>query len=184
MKLRVLVLVAAGALSAAGCGSATPEEKFAGVQKTLMASVSDLAKVPTAKADSEPYIAGRIAVFNKAKIASKERDADGKAFFMTPLYYRELGEAYAEKPEDVGTVAIVNCDSLQKGVYTSQDGKQYPAEVEDCELTLIDRAGQKVILVRKFEKTPSDERRAYGNGVIRETSQDEVVQFLKGLPRK
>lgn len=184
MKLKLVAVVTLSAILAIGCGEITPEEKFAGVQKTLMGSVTDLTTVPVAKAEGEPYIVGKIAVFNKGKIASKDKDADGRSFFMTPLYYRELEQTYASKAEEVGTVAIVSCDTVQKGVYTGQDGKQYPAEVEDCELTLIDRPAQKVILNKKFEKQPSNERRVYGNSVVRETAQEEVAQYLKTLPKK
>lgn len=42
----------------------------------------------------EPYITGKIAVFNLAKIAAKERGANGKAFFMTALHFREIEEIY------------------------------------------------------------------------------------------
>jgi hypothetical protein len=166
------------------------EEKFAAMQKRLMTAVSDLTKIPAhTETASEPYINGKIAVFNKAKIAvmkgsAQKPDAEGKTYFMTPLYFREMEENYAASPEEVGTVAVVNCDALTKGVYKSEDGREFPAEVEDCELTMVDRSKQAVILKRKFEKAPSQERRAYGNSVVRQSAQEDVLQFLKGLPRK
>jgi len=42
-------------------------------------------------------------------------------------------------------VALVNCQTSQKGVYKAADGKELPALVEDCEVTLIDRSKDSVI---------------------------------------
>jgi hypothetical protein len=194
IRMRKIKILAAGLCLLtllAGCDSRyAAEEKFASIQKKLMPSVAELTKIPTrVEAASEPYISGKIAVFNKAKIAvmkgsAQQPDAEGKTYFMTPLYFREMEENYAAAPEEVGTVVVVNCDALSKGVYKTDDGKEFPAEVEDCELIMVDRAKEVVILKRKFEKAPSEERRAYGNSVVRQSAQEDVLQFLKGLPRK
>lgn len=168
----------------AGCET-TPEENFAAVQKKLMPAADEMTKAPAQNETAdEPYIAGKIAVYSKAKIASKQRDSDGKAFFMTPLYFREMEEIYANSPEEVGMVAVVDCDTVEKGVYKTDDGREMPAEVEDCELTLIDRTKNKVILKKFFEKSPDAESRVYGNSINRQTASIDVAQFLKDLPRR
>ena len=76
------------------------------------------------------------------------------------------------------------CLTTQKGVYKSDDGKEYAAMVEDCELTMIDRPKEAVIFKKQFETTPSDERRAIGNSISKQSSQTEIATFLKGLPKK
>ncbi len=183
-RLIKIVAVKMFILCLTGCET-TVEEKFAAAQKRLMPAADDLTRAePMGEVAGDPYIKGKIAVFNRAEIATKQSGADGKAFFMTPLYFRELEEIYAAEPNEVGTVAIVDCEKIEKGVYRSDDGREMPAEVEDCVLRLIDRTENVTIFERKFEKDPSDERYAYGNSIVRQSSEEDIVQYLKGLPRK
>ena len=164
------------------------EEKFSEARKKLMAAAGDLTKIPArVEPTGEPSIKGKIAVFNKGRAAvhKSELKGDGAAdYYMNPLYFREMGETYAAAPEEVGTAAVVECRTQQKGVYKTEDGRELPATVEDCELTLIDRTTPAVVFRRKFEKAPSPERKAVGNTVATQSAQEDVSQFLKVLPRR
>ena len=185
-KIKRLAMVALF-LSAwlSGCDSERyrAEEKFAAVQKKLMVSVNDLTKIPPqVELVNEPYIKGKIAVFRA--LEKKGNNVKDKTYFMEIFYFREMEESYAAAPEEVGTVALLDCQMRQKGVYKTDDGKEYPAQVEDCELTMIDRSKPAVIFKKMFEKTPSEERRAIGNSVLRQSAGEDILQFLKGLPRK
>ncbi len=162
------------------CDSRYSEEaKFDEIQKKLMA-VPDLTKIPAStQITNEPYLNGKIAVFQ-----SLQKGDIPLTYFMQPSYYREMQDKYATTPEEVGTVALIDCKVLQKGVYKTEDGKEYPAMVEDCNLTLIDRSKQAVIFKKAFEKTPAQDRSTRGDFVVTQTSQDEILAFLKGLPKK
>ena len=168
-----------------GCDSEryAAEEKFAAVQKKLMASVNDLTRLPpNVELDNEPYIKGKIAVFETRE--NSGNNFKDKTYFMQIYYFREMEESYAAAPEEVGTVALLDCRMVKKGVYKTADGREYPAETIDCELTMIDRAKPAVIFKKKFEKTPSEESKAYGNSMQQQGSGEDILQFLKGLPRK
>lgn len=187
MKKSVRLAAAAVFMSAwlSGCGDSEryrAEEKFGPINKKMMAAAGDLTSVP-AKTElaAEPYVKGKIAVFQAR--GSKGAAAKDNTYFMEIYHFRELEEFYAASPEEVGTVALMHCKTTQKGVYKTDDGKEYPAEAEDCELTVVDRSKAAVVFKKMFEKTPSQERKAYGNSMMRESAQTEVLQFLKGLPR-
>ena len=183
VRLTAAALFVSACLS--GCGDSeryAAEEKFGPINKKMMASVGDLTAVP-AKTElvAEPYVKGKIAVFQA--MGSKGSAAKDNTYFSQIGYFRELEEFYATTPEEVGTVALMHCKTTQKGVYKTDDGKEFPAEAEDCELTMVDRSKAAVVFKRMFEKAPSRERKAYGNSMTRESAQTEVLQFLKGLPR-
>lgn len=173
------------AICFSGCRSQSPDEKFEGIKDKLMASASDLTKVPAqTELTDQPYIKGKIAVFQALDAVQMGGTGVNKVYVLQNLYYRDMPEIYAAAPEEVGTVALLNCQTVKKGVYKTNSGSEYPAEVEDCDLTLIDRSKPAVIYKKKFEKEPSDERRVTGNFVGRQSSQEDVSQFLKTLPRK
>jgi len=187
MKKSVCLAAAALFMSAwlSGCGDSerySAEEKFGPINKKLMASAGDLTAVP-AKTElaAEPYVKGKIAVFQA--LGSKGSAAKDNTYFTQLAHYRELSEFYAATPEEVGTVALLHCKTTQKGVYKTDDGKEFPAEAEDCELTMVDRSKAAVVYKKMFEKAPSQERKAYGNSMVRESAQTDILQFLKGLPR-
>jgi len=190
-KIKTLTAIFLLSIGLVGCDvnfdkSINEQEKFAEVEKKLMAAVSDLTKIPTrVEVAAEPYIKGKIAVFqvleDKGKYVRVKKD---KIYYMQSSYFRNLEEIYAAAPEEVGTVALVDCRTLQKGVYITEDGREMPAEVEDCELTLINRSISAVIFKKKFEKEPDDKQRVYANSVGRQTPLQDISQFLKNLPRK
>ncbi|HEX7176331.1 MAG TPA: hypothetical protein VF240_13795 [Pyrinomonadaceae bacterium] len=187
MKTSVRLAAAALFMSAclSGCGDSErykAEEKFGPINKKMMAAVGDLTAVP-AKTElvAEPYVKGKIAVFQAR--GSKGSAARDNTYFMQIDYFRELEAFYAATPEEVGTVALMHCKTTQKGTYKTDDGKEFPAEAEDCELTMVDRSKAAVVYKKLFEKTPSQERKAYGNTMVRESAQTDILQFLKGLPR-
>jgi hypothetical protein len=180
--MRTLAFLVFSFLLLSGCSTKTDEEKFQDVEKVLMASVSDLTRVPAkVELTADPYIQGKIAVFQALE---KKAAYESGVYLMQPLYYREMQDNYATKPEEVGTVALVNCKTAQKGVYKGDDGQEYPAMVEECELTLIDRPKDAVVFKKSFETTPSEQKRTYGNSVITQSSQSDIVEFLKSLPKR
>ena len=164
------------------CSAKSDEEKFQDAEKKLMASVHELTKVPSKlEPTSEPYIKGKIAVFQTLE---KKAAYETGVYLMQPSYFREMKDVYATMPEEVGTVASVDCKTVQKGLYKSDDGREYPATVEDCNLTMIDRSKSAVIFKKNFAKTPTEDRRVTGNFVVTQSAQSDVLEFLKGLPRK
>jgi len=165
------------------CQSATSdEERYQTVEKKLMASVSDLTKIPTkVELTNQPYIKGKIAVFQALE---KKAAYETGVYLMQPSYFREMKDNYATTPEEVGTVALVNCKTVQKGVYKSDNGREYPAMVEDCDLTMIDRSKAAVVFKKSFEKTPTEDRRVTGNFVVTQSAQSDVLEFLNSLPRR
>lgn len=184
-KINILaaIFLLTGALVSCDSERYSAEEKFAPIQKKLMASVGDLTRLPSREdAVSEPYISGKLAAFQK--LEKRGNYGADKNFFMQISHFRALEDVYAAAPEEVGTVALFECWTEKKGVYTTNDGKEFPAETEDCDLTMIDRKKDAVVYKRRFEKTPSEERRAYGNTMIRQSAQEDILQFLKGVPRK
>ncbi len=190
-KIKTLAAIFLLSIGLAGCDvnfekSVSEQEKFAEVEKKLMAAVSDLTKIPTrVEVAAEPYIKGKIAVFQVLEDKGKYvRDKKDKIYYMQSTSFRNLEEIYATAPEEIGTVALVDCRTLQKGVYITDDGREMPAEVEDCELTLIDRSLQAVIFKKKFEKEPDDKQRVYANSVGRQSASRDIEEFLKNLPRK
>jgi hypothetical protein len=155
------------------------EERFQIVQKRLLASVTDLTKIPSnTQLTDDPYLTGKVAVFQKGN------HIGGGAYSMTIAFFRNLKESYAATPEEVGTVVVLDCKTVQKGTYRTDDGQEFPATVEDCELTIIDRAKAAVVCKKSFEKTPQQDRKVVRNMVLAETAQTDVLQFLKSLPRR
>lgn len=186
--MRQSVRVAAALLfmsaSFAGCDSERyrAEEKFGTARKNLMASAGELTQVPAKTELSEqPSVKGKVAVFQKS--ALKSGPVGGGAYNMDIFYFRGLEDLYATTSEEVGTVALLNCKTTQKGTYKTADGKEYPADAEDCELTLIDRSKQAVVFKKMFEKTPSDDYKVVGNTILRQSAHQDILPFLKGLPR-
>ena len=183
IRLAAAVLLISALLS--GCGDSEryeAEARFSPAYKNLRAADKELTRVPEkTELSAQPYIKGKIAVFERSQL--KSSSVGGGAYNMTIFYFRELGDAYATTPEEAGTVALVNCKMTQKGVYKTPDGKEYPADVEDCELTMIDRAKEAVIFKKMFEKTPSEDRKVYGNSMAPQSAHPDIAQFLKGLPR-
>jgi hypothetical protein len=184
MREFTLALLCAVSLFAA-CDSARykDEEAFSDVNKKLMASANELTRIPTKlELSDQPTVAGKIAVFQ-----SREKGAVGikpGEYFMDIYYFREMKDNYATTPEEVGTVALVQCKTLQKGVYKADDGREFPAMVEECDLTMIDRKKEAVIFKKMFEKKPQEDRKFVGNSVLPQSAQTDIVEFLKSLPKK
>jgi hypothetical protein len=169
-----------------GCGDTEryrAEEQFGGIKKNLMASVKELTSVPAkVELSDQPSIKGKVAVFMRKQL--KSGPVNGGAYYMDIFYFRGLEEIYASKPEEVGTIALVDCKMTDKGIYRTEDGREFPAEVEDCELTMIDRSKAAIVFKKMFEKTPDAERKSYtGNSVLHQSTNLEILPFLKDLPR-
>ena len=153
------------------------EEQFTPIRKSLSAVEDKLTAIP-AKTELAPHpsIKGKIVVFNRKNKLGKYEQAN--------YYYRELIEIYATKPDEVGTVALLDCNETQKGFYKTAEGKEYPALVEDCGLTIIDHAKAAVIFRKLFEKTPAATQKVSKSGsVFSQSAFEDVTAFLKGLPR-
>lgn len=147
-----------------------------------MAAAGELTSVPAkSELSDQPYIKGKIAVFTRTKL--KSGYVRGGAYLQDIFYFRGLDDVYAATADEVGTVALLDCTTTDKGTYKTDDGKEYPAEVEDCELTMIDRSKAAVVFKKMFEKTPSEERIVSGTSVLRQTTHLDILPFLKRLPR-
>jgi hypothetical protein len=155
------------------------EDDFQIVQKRLMASVTELTQIPSdIQLTDEPYITGKLALFQRGD------HVGGSAYSTQMAHFRELKESYAATPEEVKTVVLLDCRMVQKGVYRTDDGQEFPATVEDCQLTMIDRSRAAVVYRKRFEKTPQQDRKVVRNMVLAESAQTDVLQFLKALPRR
>jgi hypothetical protein len=181
-RLAILALLASACLFGCNNERYRAEEQFGGVRKSLMAAVKELTSVPAKmELTDQPSIKGKIAVFTRTKL--KSGYVNGGAYATDIFYFQGLNEVYASKPEEVGTVALLDCQTTDKGVYQTEDGKEFPAEVEDCELTMIDRSKAAVVFKKMFVKDPSAERKTTGKSVLRQTTHLDILPFLKGLPR-
>jgi len=174
--IRIAAMAALLLTAIAGCEKNYREwqEEFASIRKNLSAVEDKLTAIP-AKTElaPQPYIRGKIVLFKKDKGGKYELAA-----------YQQLNEIYATKPDEVGTVALLDCVKIEKGVYKTSDGKEYPATVEDCALTIIDRAKAAVVFKKMFEKTPDATYKVSKSGSIyTQTALWDITDFLKGLPR-
>lgn len=183
IRLAAAALLVSASLS--GCGDTEryrAEEQFDVARKGLLPSVQELIIVP-AKTDlsDQPYIKGKIAVFTKTRFKNGGENLGG--YQSDIFYFRGLTEVYAARPGEVGTVALVDCHMVDKGVYKTDDGKEFPAEVKNCGLTMIDRSKGAVIFRKMFEVDPGAETKVYGNNVVQKSAALDVLPFLQGLPR-
>lgn len=139
----------------------------------------DLAKVPVkTELVAQPAIVGKVAM-----LESIDGSEPHFAYFPPP----EFRSLEAMTPEEVSTVVLKTCRSIQKGVYRTAENvpREVPAVSIDCDVSLIDRQADTLYFVKRFEGKLS------GTASIAETSNrvssgptDEINRFLGGLPRR
>jgi hypothetical protein len=165
-----------------GCSDKEGEQKRKETKEAmekLSAVAGDLAKLPPKEQlTNEPYIKGKVVMV---------RQNEGGKPYVNNMDNGQFGETYARTPEEVQTVALVNCSKTQKGNYRTNENppRELPAFSTDCNLTLIDRTIPAVIFKKRFE-AKLDEKA----GVTAQTkevnsyAEHEMSDFLKALPRK
>lgn len=139
----------------------------------------DLAKRPgKTQLVEQPSIVGKVAMLESTDGAEHHY-----AYFPPP----EFAKLEAMTPDEVGTVVLKTCRSIQKGVYRTAENvpREVPAIAIDCDVSLIDRQADTLYFVKRFEGKLS------GTASIAETSNrvssgptDEINRFLGALPRR
>jgi len=179
--INALLVVVAGIVMVLGCGKSEEEARQDQVRKEgpgkMAAARKDFAQKPQkAELTQQPYL-------------------KGKAVMLYSLNGGEFGyqgspaidAIKASLPEEVGSVVLQECKSVQKGVYVTKESppREIPAMALDCVVTIIDRTIPAVIHTRQFQGTPSEEAR------VSETSNSvtagptkEIDAFLAGLPKR
>jgi hypothetical protein len=96
------------------------------------------------------------------------------------IYFDLPGDLKARKPEDVGTVVQLNWSEQQIGEYDDKAG----AFVHLCTVNVVDLAKKQVVASRSFRGgEPPQEKSSSGSAYGSKPTQD-IVNFLKGLPRQ
>lgn len=163
------------------CGRSDEEKRIEQARKDrpikFAAARLNLAKKPgKVELAQEPFLKGKVVMLGST-------DGREPGYQAGPA----LAGLEAETPEEVGTVILNECRSTQKGVYRTTDAppRELPAIAIDCELSLIDRADQKIYFFKLFQGKLSDEASVsqVSNSVARGPEQ-EINAFLAGLPRR
>ena len=148
------------------------------LRENFVVKAGELSKVPAkTELSPEPFIMGKLVVLTNS----------GNGFSISDTFFDELKEVHARKPEDVGTVALLDCKKEKDGVYVS---KTNPNDKVDafktrCEPSLIDRVAQTLYFKKMFEAPVREEARGQGNYVFAGAETEfEVRSFLKRLPKK
>ncbi len=156
-------------------GSKNPRD----AAKRLSAAAGDLAKLPPKEQlTPEPYVRGKLVMV---------RQSPTGAFYVDAFDAGELGDVYAQTPEEVQTVALTICQRTQKGTYRTDEKppRDLPAYATDCDVTLIDRSLPAVIFKRRFEAKLDERAGGIANTQEINSFPDyQIRDFLKTLPRK
>lgn len=173
----LLILTAVGL----SCGKSDEEKRTAQAKKDrpvrFAAARLDLAKKPSkVELSPEPFLKGNVVMLGAT-------DGREPGYQAVPA----LNGLEAMTPEEVGTVILTECRSTQRGVYRTSDNppRELPAIAIDCEVSLIDRAAQKVYFSKMFQGNLSDETSVsqLSNSVASGPDQ-QINAFLAGLPRR
>jgi hypothetical protein len=125
---------------------------------------------PAARAkDETAYVKGKVIPVNL-----KSKDVDW-------LYYDLPDDLRPASPAEVGTVAWLDWGEVKVGEYGKGGGGAF---VQTCKVTVIDKARRAIVgetVVRGSDPPKSSRRGASASG-SKPTA--EVVQYLRGLPRK
>ncbi len=147
--------------------------------KNLNAAAADLAKLPSKEQlTTAPYIKGKLVMV---------RQYPSGAYYVDAFDAGQLGDVYAQTPEEAQTVALTVCQRSQKGVYRTDENppRELPAFATDCDVTLIDRSIAAVIFKRRFEAKLGEKAGGISTTTEINAYPDyEIRDFLKALPRK
>ena len=188
VALALCALLLAG-LGGSGCrllpGQAAEESR-----RRLREQVPQFAQIPErAQLTDQPYIRGRLLVLSKRPSNSYHVLENDQMFWHGDA--QSIREVMAESPEQVETVALLSYRYESVGRYRVPDrsgtDRLVNADVEICELILIDRSIPAVIHRRDFRGTdplPTRSIREDEHQVIQEAPTQEARVFLASLPRR
>lgn len=178
--INLITVFAVGIAILMGCKS--DEEKRLDAEKLerpakFGAARADFSRKPAKIAlVQQPYLKGKVVVLSSL---------NGGEFGYQAV--RELSNLEAATPEEVGTVVLKECKSVQRGVYRTNENppRELPAIAVDCQMNLIDRANSTVYFVKNFVTEPiKDARVGELSNDITSTPTLEMNAFLKSLPQK
>lgn len=164
-----------------GCGRSDEEKRIEQAKRDrpvkFAAARLELAKKPAkVELSPEPFLKGNVVMLGST-------DGREPGYQAVPA----LNGLEAMTPEEVGTVILKECRSTQRGVYRTSDNppRELPAIAIDCEVSLIDKASQKVYFSKIFQGKLSDETSVsqVSNSVASGPDQ-EINAFLTGLPKR
>lgn len=135
----------------------------------------------------QPYIRGKLLALTRREPASFVMDS------AVSIYGNASG-LLTETPEEVGTVALLDCKKQRAGTFVIESQRRsVPGFIWLCELTLVDRSIAAVIHRRTFRGeeagySVTGERRTQissdATEVVGEMPSREVGTFLSSLPRR
>jgi hypothetical protein len=97
------------------------------------------------------------------------------------LYYDLPDDLRPAAPDQVGTVVWLRWDKVKVGQYGNNGGD---ANVQTCDVTVIDLAARRVVDQRRFVggEPPQSSRR--GSSASGSKPTEPIVAYLKSLPRR
>lgn len=189
-KIDLSIILIIGITIVLGCGQSA-ENKRLNDEKSqrglkFWAARKEFGQKPaTVALVKQPYLKAKVVVLTVTDGVSKDNDS--------PFTYREVAglpivaDRQNSTPEEVKTVILEECKSVQKGVYrtTETPSREIPAMATNCQLTIIDRTISSVIYVKNIEGQPSQEVSvsSSANKVVSVTNK-ETDEFIKSLPQK
>lgn len=179
---RNLILIGVFAIVAVlGCAKTEAEKKSdierkEGPAKMFAAKKNFATKPSKVELTQQPYIKGKTAYLYSL-------NGGEFGYHWTPA----LDPIAAKMPEDVGTVVLQECKSVQVGVYRVKEdpSKTVAAMVLECEVTLIDRSIASVIHIKRFQGKASEEINVgQSSNSVTAGPTEEINGFLAALPRR
>ena len=162
-------------------------------QERLANSAGEFSRLPArTQLTEQPYLKGRMLLLRRqgdgpyayAPATSSECQTSSVAYSADVL-----ADIRAWSPEEVESVALVDCRRERRGTYVTEEtpSRRLPAYISICDLSLIDRTVPAIIHRRSF----TSQNPGRMTSICRDTT--EVVepppyialdQYLLGLPRR
>ncbi|MEK7856790.1 MAG: hypothetical protein AAB288_11920 [Acidobacteriota bacterium] len=142
--------------------------------------LTDFGKLPEkTQLSKTPYFKGKVVVLKKGSTFSLRAD-DSRWVFLDGIY--------AETPEEIQTVVLIDIVSVAGPNYSDPDGSGVVAsEGNRWNITLVDRTIGAVVFRKTFEPTFSSEIKVKSNSRGAVSANDlemEVVKFLEGVGKR
>lgn len=130
------------------------------------------------------YMGGGVPAANEpnrppAKVKGKIIPIDVKAREIDYVYFDMPDDIRPIKPEDVGTVALLEWDKVQVGTYSGGS----PAYQQTVRVTVVDKDTRGVIGQAEYQGSMPPQRKKSSESGTGSKPEGEVVNFLKTLPR-
>jgi hypothetical protein len=117
----------------------------------------------------KPYIKGKIIIIDNQKNK------------IDHIYYDLPENLRATKPENVGTIVLLEWGEDKIGFYASPRSE---AIVITCQVTVIDKSIPAIVSKVNFEGPPPPAILKSGESATGAMPTQEIVNYLQGLPRK